>query len=766
MPRSGTSQKKLRPIASTSTEGCVSGILSLTMSERTSMSMIVGRRPGGPSLGAVARDAWAVAFTLAFTESLWSTVLGRYLPLRVVLATFAAELALAFGAIATFVFLLGSAPVLRVLVREKSHRQATMMLLPAFAAGASWISSLWKIQKLPAVLGLWLVGNLLAAWLFVFLFRGRRAIPDRPRHGFLWRCQLSTLCAFGLLVWIHSQMGSAGEQRHKLWLVAGFGGVSALLVWVLWRIGRRGPRVHTEGPWRIDAGWNTSQLLVLCAACLLCFEPRGEQSWTKPPSVGPGTEGSAPRPNLVLISIDTLNADHLHCHGYARDTSPAIDTLSEQGVLFEQAISTAPWTLPSHSALFTSRYPGDLSSFTIQGRPQLASILKTAGYRTIAFTGGRFVDRRRFGAGFDNFCDDYEEAYIYGFSPILLQTAMLARRGLRFLDRGAAVLNPINHWRHDQPGRTSCFAGPERSSRAAAAFIRSYREQRPFYLFFHTFVVHEYYLSTDEMRREADRWCSGYRGWLRSGNLRYGSQIPEKKEDLEFLVGLYDGTIRIADRAVREILEALVAGDLDTNTLVVVTSDHGESFRPDLNRTWHRMRLHDDLLHVPLILRFPGKLQRSTRLVEQVSSVDVLPTILDLLNLPPIEDARGRSLVPALDPRAGEAPRRFAFSEHAEYTEAGQGRSVRTKDHKWIESRSRGDELYDLLSDPEETKNLALEPTPALEELRRQVSAFGSSLSGGVNLSKEDEEMLEAIGYMDTIEEAQREAGKRAPAKD
>ena len=138
--------------------------------------------------------------------------------------------------------------------------------------------------------------------------------------------------------------------------------------------------------------------------------------------------------------------------------------------------------------------------------------------------------------------------------------------------------------------------------------MRRFGREGRFFLFFHTFGVHEYYLNTAEIREEADRFLPGYDGVLRNNNLAYGASMPEDASDLRYLESLYDGALHRTDGALALILQALEEADIQDETLVVLTSDHGEGFAPSLHRTWHRKRLHDDLVRVPLILRWPRRL--------------------------------------------------------------------------------------------------------------------------------------------------------------
>jgi arylsulfatase A-like enzyme len=307
----------------------------------------------------------------------------------------------------------------------------------------------------------------------------------------------------------------------------------------------------------------------------------------------------------------------------------------------------------------------------------------------------------------------------------------------------------VNHWRLDG-GSVSAFVGPRPGAEAAADWIRERGRRGPFFLFFHTFGAHEYYLATDAMRAGADRWAGDYEGWLRATSLRFGSKRPQSAEELRYLVALYDAGIRASDEALGLLLRALEETGLDENTLVVVTSDHGEGFRPDLERTWHLGRLHDDLLRVPLVVRMPGRIPEGLRIESQVSGVDLLPTALDLLGVATPEGVRGQSVASLLEGRPAPGLREAAYSQVADHDPDRQGTSVRSRGFKLIHKLRSDEELYDLRADPEETNNLASRPLPVASRMRQQLERFEREVSQETpELDDAMEEQLRALGYVE-----------------
>ena len=374
------------------------------------------------------------------------------------------------------------------------------------------------------------------------------------------------------------------------------------------------------------------------AAALLPGRPTGVRA-DRPPG----------RPNVLVLLLDALRADHLGCYGYARDTSPALDSLAAGGVIFESAVAQASWTKPSIPSLFTGLYPIQHRVFTgdtrdtadritsdalDQEHQTLAEALRSAGYAT-----GAFVENVQISSflGFDQGFDVYEEN--------LGDARRIAERLLRWLDGGGGrpffayvhFLDP--HWPYSPPDPYHVmFPGPE----GAAVDFNNLN------------------------------WKSFERG-IEKGEIDLGPA------DLEAMQCFYDGEIRYTDAAISRILGFLRDRGLFENTIIVVTADHGEEFM-EHGRVGHGHSLHDELLRVPLILRWPGG--RAARATGQVELVDVMPTLLDLVGTASPETA-GRSLRPLLE--GGELEPRDAFADHRPGGSAGEiQQSLRTGRYKLI----------------------------------------------------------------------------------
>jgi len=433
--------------------------------------------------------------------------------------------------------------------------------------------------------------------------------------------------------------------------------------------------------------------------------------------------------NLVLISLDTLRADHLGAYGYARATSPRIDALAREGVLFEQAYSTAPKTAPAHMSLMTGLYPPAHGVRNFEGRidvslgadvPTLAEILRVAGYRTAATTSGGNVHRDLgFGRGFQ----------VYEHLPG--EAEPVFDRALAHLERLAA-------------------AGPEAP---------------PFLLFVHTFQLHDPYVPPPETRalfvdpdyrgkivsdRDALTRLAGEE-WHQRNAMFWAGVDPEDPADLQHLKDLYDACLRAADNQVGRLLDALDRLALREDTLLVLLSDHGEEFH-DHGGFGHDT-LYDELLRVPLLMRLPpgaSPLPEGARVEPVVRLVDVLPTILELLGLPSLEHAQGRSLLPLL--RGAEERERAAYAYHVEVDAS----ALRAQDWKLV-STPEARVVFDLSRDAAERRGRSADGTVVGDDLARALGSFTSwserirqlaPPGKPVALDPETRRSLEALGYL------------------
>jgi arylsulfatase A-like enzyme len=454
-----------------------------------------------------------------------------------------------------------------------------------------------------------------------------------------------------------------------------------------------------------------------------------------PPLSGSARTGT----NVVVISVDTLRPDHLGCYGYDRPVSPNIDALARSGAVFDAAISPAPWTLPAHMSLLTSLYPsfhkldkgGKRGSSRLdESETTLAEILRSAGYATTAFVAHPFLDHAW---GFDRGFDLYRR-YVATAGPQA--------------DRASFWLEW--HRFHVERG----LASPD------------------FFLFLHVIDPHETYSAPPPYQL---KFVSDYRGDLKPADhlvtmfLREDFDSPA---DFQYALDLYDGEINYVDASLGRFLRTLDNLGWSDSSLVILTSDHGEEFK-DHASMGHKATLYDEQLRVPFILAYPRVIEPGQRVSGQASLVDILPTVLDFVGLESPRMAQGISLARFLKKEGSskEVPSPTGRAVYAELGPLGHSwerpfriRAVRTDEYKLILRFDRGGrvtkELYDLATDPKETRNLYASKT-ADEELVRLEKRLGAFIREGSRYNPEsrqkntillkDEvlERLRALGYVD-----------------
>jgi arylsulfatase A-like enzyme len=429
------------------------------------------------------------------------------------------------------------------------------------------------------------------------------------------------------------------------------------------------------------------------------------------------TETPRPR-NLLLISLDTLRADHLGCYGYPRPTSPFLDRLASQGVLFEQAWATSPWTLPSHASLFTGLYPSQHGVMTEERAlpadlPTLAESLRERGFATAGFVSGIFLGARfGLGRGFDRYVSIPTRPESGGTATSLSSTARVSAGGLEWL---------------------------------------ASQSTRPFFLFLHYFDVHSDYRPEP---RFAALFEKPYRGVV-DGSTRQlmaylRGQIAFGEEDRQRLVDLYDAEVRQLDQGLEELFARLDERGALEDTVVVLTADHGEELL-DHGGVFHGRTQYQEMLHVPMILMGPG-IPRGRRSQQPVSLVDLAPTLLGLFGVEAPPSLPGRDLSPLW--KQGEAgwPERDLFAE-ANDTNGRRSplRAVRQGAWKLVQHASGERELFELGEDPLERTNRAdVEPAQAAKLATQLTTELGSVREAPElpKLTPDTRRQLEALGYV------------------
>lgn len=422
--------------------------------------------------------------------------------------------------------------------------------------------------------------------------------------------------------------------------------------------------------------------------------------------------GPSERPNVLLVTIDTLRADRLGSYGYPLQTSPEMDRLAREGALLEQAIAHSPWTQPSFASILTATYPSQHGVFVLlsgeRDGPEdseeivyqsvlrneeltLAEILLDEGYSTFALQA---------------ICADEDVLRLdQGFQVYLCASDFVSSMwDASWLGVGIDRLMRLLGAR---TRRSSYGADPEadRVYRSFEALI-SRTLPVPFFAWINFRDPHSPYLVRQE-------------GVPFDDALVIEALRPEDAETpIPLLSSAYDGEVTFVDHYVGKVIELLRDRGIVDETIVVLTSDHGEEFgdHSTVARTrlgtmrgrFHGHSLYAELLHVPWIFRYPPKIPAGRRIPDLVRHVDLLPTILDMVEIePPLSAAfEGRSFLPLLAHGSKTDPPRIAYSERNLF--GPQLRSIQDGRYKLIlEVESDRVELYDLSADPDEIENLA-----------------------------------------------------------
>lgn len=425
--------------------------------------------------------------------------------------------------------------------------------------------------------------------------------------------------------------------------------------------------------------------------------------------------------NLIMIALTNISAEHMSSYGYFRETTPEIDKFAKEAILFENAFAHTSWTLPSATSLFTSQYPYAHGIFDrsrskeIEGTT-LAEILKLNGFKTAAFTGG----------------GDYQK--IYG------------------LNKGFDKYIASDYFVHLKDRMPLVFNWLEENSKDK------------FFLYFQGFDTHCPFnppmpyeeLFTEKIDKEnikVDRnFClrgfknvSADEDIYRSYYFQQNDEIPVDldQNDIDYLVSQYDGEIRMTDDSVDQFLNYLRDKDLLKKSIVIIFSEHGEMFgkhgrfgRAGSNRG----TLYDEVIHVPLIIKHP-KIKEPQRINGLVQLIDIMPTILDFLEIPQLEQNQGKSLFPLIfnNQEVNEyiyAGAKFGHLNFDFFNVLSVNEMIRNKEWKLMREVIYGEksketwELYNIVDDAHESNNLASLKPDLVDRLKKKLSIWASSIQG------------------------------------
>ncbi|MBP6875055.1 MAG: sulfatase-like hydrolase/transferase [Candidatus Eisenbacteria bacterium] len=424
---------------------------------------------------------------------------------------------------------------------------------------------------------------------------------------------------------------------------------------------------------------------------------KGEQSafrgFGREPRAGLATRpNSAPVQNVLFLAVNSLRADHLGAYGYARPTSPALDKFANEAVLYEKCFAQGNCTELSFGSLFTSLYPSThgVRRYRNRANPLAMEIetlperMRDAGLETVGLMTNPFLKREwGLAQGFDRL-DEFQYGYLE-----LLPWRALKRLGI-FSPPEFIPMTPV-----------------PRGREVADQAIRELRKLRakPFFLFVHFMDTHHPYIPPDSFVKMFTSPGASQTQPIELWKKRWSTfkMLPSESPllppgDLARIVDFYDGSIRYTDEQIGRILTELSRLGLDRNTLVIVTGDHGDEFLDHGNIFHQTPYLYDELIHVPLMIRYPGVAPRREAAI--VRHIDLFPTLLQAMDLPEEAGARGVSILASL--QSGEQPANppIAFSQSYEFV------SVRTPERKLMYDLPRdGGYCFDLVQDPKETAN-------------------------------------------------------------
>ncbi len=440
-----------------------------------------------------------------------------------------------------------------------------------------------------------------------------------------------------------------------------------------------------------------------------CFPLR---TWALLAAVVSLTAACAPRgsdPNVLLITVDTLRADHLGLYGYPRAVTPALDSFGAQATVFAHAMSQAPHTVPSLLEIMTSKYRQGVE--IAADDPTLAELLTRHGYETAAVVDNALLE--------------------------LPPTARGLMRGFeKFYRNGVLDLDAVQqHWKTKTPA--DCITAQ------AIRWLKRRDAKRPFFLWLHYFDPHDPYLppyadDLEELSRHSD---SSFTGDIRNTFLFSNPQseeartLPEK--DRQHLIALYDAEIRYFDQSFGELLEFLKDQRLYRDSMIVLSADHGESFG-DHGIWMHGFSLYESETHIPMIIKFPGQ-TTGERVLTPVQAIDIFPTIAETAHL-----AIDRTPVDgvSLHPRSPQPV--FAFW--------GPWQAARSGDWKLV-THDQTTELFNVSTDPGELHDLSADQPQVLDRLTRALQAKSADLQHPASPAPATSgpdviEQMRALGYL------------------
>ena len=458
-------------------------------------------------------------------------------------------------------------------------------------------------------------------------------------------------------------------------------------------------------------------------------------------------------PDVLVIVLDTVRAQNVSAYGYERPTTPNLDALAAEGVLFLDATSPSTWSLPSHASLFTGLFPSGHGAhwerrFLQPGHPTLAEALAANGYDTRCFTANAWIsDSLGLTRGFAWSDEAWRSGAVgRGFQFIY---RLLDRLGFGIEDKGGAqVVSNFEEWVEARP----------RDARPAFVFMNFIEAHFPYHQLPEPYLVRFTSIPKGELQDISVRLLAA----------QFGGDTPRGEKVSEAAMAMYDGGILYSDALLGRVTDALrAAGRLD-DTILVVLADHGELVG-EHGIFGHGFALYEPMIRVPFLIRYPRRLEAGVRVTTPVSTVGVYATVFDLLGIDLPAPLHVASLVPAVTggPPGGPAlSERFAAqavstTEEDPLSRADvRFRSYRAGSMKLIEASDGTDYLFDLEADPGETRDLASSDRAEVARLKGELNRWRAAVAvPGIDAPLADvaapaidpaaQERLRQLGYVE-----------------
>jgi len=432
------------------------------------------------------------------------------------------------------------------------------------------------------------------------------------------------------------------------------------------------------------------------------------------------------KPNIMIFVMDTQRWKNMGCYGYDKGTTPNIDRIASEGVVFLHHYTPGVWTLPTHVSLFTGRYicchRADINHEFLSGRfPTIAGVLNKVGYKTAGFSNNEWVM-------------EWENGSVTDFSEFYL---------MRDVDYKPRVKDPIVPETERDEG-----------SLKTVSFVQDWLEKnydgsQPFFIFINCVEPHMRCWAAQPFRGRflpegvTDEEAAAIK---QDSNAYVRGEFRLSNRDWEILRGLYDGETAILDHRMGMLFDWMRKKGILDETLLIIVSDHGDTVGEHENHMGHvPCMIWDTMLHTPLIIRHPHYFPGGAKIEHLVQTVDIFPTIMDILRLKDEQVRAGLQGVSILSALTDNPERRFAMSEVERPVQVierwwrvrpkfdvrpfdKRWKAFRDEQYKYVWASDGRDELYDYKNDPDEQNNLIGEMPDKAEELRDKLEEFLLSL--------------------------------------